>query len=291
MLALIIPLACAIMYPVATLLAKRSLEKGADVWTLTVINYWMMALIFLPAFFLDDRPIPWILWYQPVCMGLFSFLGQTFGFKAIASGDLTIATPALSSKVLLVALLSVTLLRQSVPPSLWIAAVCSFAAVFFLQAGVKTARRQVFATLCYSLLTAACFAVGDVLIQKWSPPWGIFHFVPAFGLASAIYSLALLPLIRKPRFALSAYAWKWTLAGTAVLGLQSLLFTLSIGLFGQVTQSNIIFSSRGLWNFLLIWFGGRWFANRERETGSGAMAYRLVGAALMFVAIVLASWR
>jgi drug/metabolite transporter (DMT)-like permease len=291
MIPFIIPLLCAVLYPLGTLLVKRSLEKGVDTWSLTVINYWMMALVFLPVWFLEARPIPWDLWYQPLCMGLFSFLGQAFAFKAISSGDLTIATPALSSKVLIVALFTVTLLHQSVPLPWWIAAVCSFAAVFFLQAGVKTARRKVFTTLFFSLLTAACFAMGDVLIQKWSPRWGVFHFVPAFAAVSAAYSLALIPLMRKPRLAFSPGAWKWLLAGTGALSLQSLGLTAVIGMFGKATQANIVFSSRGLWNFLLIWFGGHWFANRERDAGSGVMRYRLAGAALMFAAIVLASLR
>lgn len=294
----LIPLFCALLYPLGTLLIKRSLDanaeadgKAVDVWSLTAINYWMMALVFLPAVVLDGNPIPWGLWYQPALMGLFSFMGQAFAFKAISTGDLTIATPALGSKVLIVALLTVILLRQSVPVPWWIAAACSFAAVYFLQAGVRSARRKVMATLSYALMTATCFALGDVLIQKWSPQWGVFHFVPAFALFSAVYSLALLPLMRKPRLRFSRTAWRWLLWGSAVLSVQSLLLTTVIGIFGKVTQANIVFSSRGLWNFLLIWFGGNWFANREREAGSEVMLYRLAGAALMFTAIVLASLR
>jgi drug/metabolite transporter (DMT)-like permease len=224
-------------------------------------------------------------------MGLCSFLGQAFAFKAISSGDLTIATPALGSKVLLVALLTVVLLGESVPGHLWIAALCSFGALFYLQAGVKTARRKVFLTLSFSLLAAASFALGDVLIQKWSPRWGVFHFVPAFAIATAVYSMALWPLMKKPRLVFPAASWKWALAGNTVLGLQSLGFTVAIGLFGQVTRANIVFSSRGLWSFFLIWFGGHWFSNREREVGSRIMGYRLLGAVLMFAAIILASWR
>jgi hypothetical protein len=46
-----------------------------------------------------------------------------------------------------------------------------------------------------------------------------------------------------------------------------------------------------LWNFLIIWFAGDWFRNREREAGPKVMAARLVGAGLMFAAIVLVSVR
>lgn len=286
----LIPFTCAVMYPIATLFIKSALQKGADPWAVTILNYWIMALIFIPAIFLDARPVPWHLWYQPALMGLFSFAGQACAFKAISSGDLTISTPALGAKVLLVALLTEILLKQSVPLFWWLAAGCSFAAIFFLQVGVSAARRKAFTTLFYALLTATFFALGDVLIQKWSPGWGVFHFVPAFAIISVVYSFALIPLVKKPKFQFDVGTYKPLLVGAGVLGVQSLLLTTTIGFFGKATQANIIFSSRGLWNFFLIWFVGHWFSNREKELLSkSVMVNRFIGAGLMFAAIVLAS--
>lgn len=286
---LLIPLLCAILYPVGTLFMKRAFGKGVDLWSSLAVNYWVMALIFLAVLPLESRPIPWHLWYQPAILGLASFTGQGCALKAISTGDLTIATPALGSKVLLVALLTEILLRQSVPLSWWIAASLSFAAVFFLQSGTGGSRRGLFLTLAFSFLAAACFSLADVLIQKWAPAWGVFHFVPAFAAASALYSLVLLPFMRKPLLAFDAVTWKWLLIGSAILSLQTLLLTVVIGLFGKATLVNIVYSSRGLWNFLLIWFVGHWFANREREAGVKVMASRFIGAGLIFAAILLVS--
>lgn len=291
MASLLIPLLCAILYPVGTLLMKRALEKGVDLWTTMAINYWAMAAVFIAVIPFESRAIPWHLWYQPMVVGLFSFLGQGCALKGISTGDSTIATPALGSKVLLVALLTETLLRQQVPLTWWIAASCSFAAVFFLQAGASTGRRRIFATLAYSVAAAVFFAFGDVLIQKWAPRWGVFHFLPAMSLAAAGYSLALLPFMGRPRLAFPGGGRGWVVGGGLVLGLQSLLLTAVIGLLGQVTLVNIVFSSRGLWNFLIVWFAGHWFANREREAGPQVMGARLVGAGLMFAAILLVSLR
>ena len=288
---ILFPLLCALLYPLGTLLMKRGLDKGADLPASIVVNFWCMAAVFVPAFALDSRPVPWELWWQPLTMGLFSFAGQVCAILAFSGGDLTIATPALGSKVLMVALLTEALLGQSVPLAWWIAASLSFAAVFFLQAGAPGSRRAVARTLIFSLLAAAFFALGDVLIQKWSPRWGAFHFLPPMAAATALYSLALLPLVRKPRFAFPWSTHKWLLAGGMVFGVQSLLLTAVIGLYGQVTLVNIVFSSRGLWNFALIWFLGHWFSNTEREMGRGVMGRRLVGAGLMFAAIVIVSLR
>lgn len=289
MASLLIPLLCALLYPLGTLLVKRAMDQGADMRGALLINFWMMALVFLAAVPLESRAVPWPLWWQPFLVGVTAFAGQGFAYKAIASGDLTIATPAMGSKVLLVALLTETLLGQTVPLAWWVAAVLSFAAVLLLQSGIPASRRNIRLTLAYSVLAAAGFALGDVLIQRWAPAWGPFHFVAAFATVSAFLSLGLLPSIRKPRLRFGRPAWSWLLPGAAVLSLQSLGLTGVIGYYGQATLVNIVFSSRGLWNFLLVWYLGHWFANREREAGGRVMAGRLLGAALMFAAIVIAS--
>lgn len=289
MASLILPLICAIVYPLATLVIKRALEHGADLWGSLIVNFWTMAAVFLVMLPLDSGPIPWDLWWQPLLVGLISFCGQTLGFKAISSGDLTIATPAMGTKVLLVALFTEVLLGLEVPLGWWVAAVLSFTAVLFLQSGVASRRRGHLATLAYSLLAAGSFALGDVLIQRWAPAWGVFRFVPAFALATAAFSLVLLPFARRPRLRFGKAGWAWMVPGAALMALQSLGITVAIGLFREATLVNIVFSSRGLWNFVLIWIGGSWFGNREMEAGGKVMALRFLGAVLMFAAIVLAT--
>jgi len=285
----LVPLVCACLYPTGTLLMKRAIEKGADLPSTLIANFWAMALVFVFAFPFGTRPIPWDLWWQPALIGLTSFAGQGCAILAFASGDLTVATPALGSKVLLVALFTESLLGLKVPLPWWIAASLSFAAVFLLQAGAPHLRRGVWRALLYSLCAAACFAIGDVLIQKWAPRWGAFHFLPPMAVATALYSLALIPRLKAPPWRLPQGGFAWLAAGSLVLGLQSLLLTAVIGSYGQVTLVNILFSSRGLWNFLLIWFLGHWFRNTERQAGAGVMGRRLIGAALMFAAIVVVS--
>jgi hypothetical protein len=184
MAAFLIPLICALLYPLGTLLMKRAMEKGVDLWSMLAVNYWGMAAVFAFVVPFEGLPIPWHLWYQPLLVGLLSFSGQACALKAVSTGELTVATPALGSKVLMVALLTEVLLRQDVPLIWWTAAGFSFAAVFFLQAGAPSAKRRTAVTLGFSLLAAGFFALGDVLIQKWAPRWGAFHFLPAMAFAS-----------------------------------------------------------------------------------------------------------
>jgi hypothetical protein len=62
----------------------------------------------------------------------------------------------------------------------------------------------------------------------------------------------------------------------------------SIGIYGKATAINVIYSARGLWSVLAVWWVGHWFANRERERGADVFRSRLLGAALLLAAIALA---
>ena len=62
-----------------------------------------------------------MLW-QPLIGGLLFLAGQVFTFLALNSGDVSVATPVLGVKIVLVALSSVLLLPDPVPLRWWIAA-------------------------------------------------------------------------------------------------------------------------------------------------------------------------
>jgi hypothetical protein len=133
--------------------------------------------------------------------------------------------------------------------------------------------------------SAAAFALFDVLVQKWSPSWGVGRFLPAMIGFVVIYSCFLIP--RFPTISIEGRAWPWLLGGSVVLGVQSLMFVGSVAYFRQATAANIMYSSRGLWSVVLVWLIGHWFHNSERSLGAAILGWRLVGAALMLVAIAL----
>jgi hypothetical protein len=49
----------------------------------------------------------------------------------------------------------------------------------------------------------------------------------------------------------------------------------------------VVYSARGLWSVLAVWWVGHWFGNTERDRGGSVLRTRLFGAALLLVAIVL----
>jgi drug/metabolite transporter (DMT)-like permease len=131
------------------------------------------------------------------------------------------------------------------------------------------------------------FALFDVLLQKWSPAWGPGRFLPVMLGFVAVFSIVLIPMFREPLTAVPRPAWPWLLGGCVLLGSQSMLFGLTIVLYGNATAANVIYSSRGLWSVVGVWLIGHWFKNREQHLGPRVLAWRFLGAALMVCAIVL----
>ena len=131
------------------------------------------------------------------------------------------------------------------------------------------------------------FAIFDVLVQKWSPAWGLGRFLPVMLAFTAAFSLVFVPFFHAPLRAIPRPAWPWLLGGCAGIGLQSVIFVSCIAHFGAAARANVIYSSRGLWSVVAVWGIGHWFANKEQHLGPAVLRWRLAGAVLMMAAIAL----
>jgi hypothetical protein len=69
--------------------------------------------------------------------------------------------------------------------------------------------------------------------------------------------------------------------------MQGLAFLTSIAIYGRATSANVLYSSRGLWSVVAVWAVGHWFANREQHLGARVLGWRLVGAILLMMALVM----
>lgn len=300
---ILVPLGAALAFPFATMALKQAMESGGkregDEWGSLFVCNLAVALVCLPLF-LAESGVPrrdaeahggatQAIW-QPLLAGLFFFLAQAAAFRSFATGALSIAIPAQGAKVLLVAALTLLMLRQPVSIRVWVAAALTVAAIFLLREhdGDKGKRKRAYSTLAYAAAAAACFAAFDVSIQKWSPAWGNHRFAPWAFLAQAALSFSLLLFPGKDRFRFSGRAWGWLMAGSLGLALITLALVATIAAYGNATQVNILFNSRTVWSVVFIWLTGAWFGNREAEEGRGCMARRLAGSVLMMAAIVLA---
>ena len=188
---LFLPLFGAVVYVVAALLLKRASDLGADVWRSTRIINYTQALMAVPFWLLGGTIPGFPLWWQPVVAGALFFAGQVFTLLALTTGDVSVATPVLGLKIVLVALLSVVLIGDPIGARLWTAAALSSIAITLLNLSPGHSHRRVARTIVLAALGAAAYASFDVLVQKFSPVWGTGRFLPLAMACGAAYSLAL----------------------------------------------------------------------------------------------------
>ncbi|MBA4137419.1 MAG: hypothetical protein C0518_08910 [Opitutus sp.] len=286
---LLIPLACAFVYVIAALTIKRAGSFGVGVWRTSFVANWAMFLVFVPWWFAFGGTVhPLAEYWQPAVTGLCFLGGQIFIFLAISKGDISVTTPVMGSKVIIVALFSSLLRVGEVPLKWWIGAALSAAAVALLHAGERAGRhRHVGATVLLATLSAASYGLGDVLMQKWVPTWGTASYFPPMFLCVGLYSFAFVPFFSAPLRALSGEAWRWVGIGALLMAVNNAGIVLTLGIWGGATAVNIVYSARGLMSVLLVWAIGHWFASTEQHLDARVLRFRLIGAALMVAAIAL----
>lgn len=286
-LSLLLPLAAALVYGAGVMLVKRASDLGAGVWRTAFVANLVAACAFQPLLILGGE-VRWDLWWQPFVTASCFVLGQWLRFIALDRGDVSVATPVMGLKILLVALLTVLLGGASLRWQLWTSAVLATAGIALLGAGgTGGVHHHVGRTVVAAGLSAAVFALYDVLVQLWAPAWGTGRFLPITMGLSALLSLGFVGLFRAPLTALPRTTWPWLLGGAVLLGIQSMLFVSSIAQWGHAAMANVLYSSRGLWTVVLVWTIGHWVHSREQRLGRRILGARLAGALLMLSAIAL----
>ena len=268
------------------MLLKRASDLGADVWRSTRIINYTQALMAVPFWLLGGTIPGFSLWWQPVVAGALFFAGQVFTLLALTTGDVSVATPVLGVKIVLVALLSVVLIGDPIGARLWTAAALSSVAITLLNLSPGHSHRRVARTIVLAALGAAAYASFDVLVQKFSSVWGTGRFLPLAMACGAAYSLAL-PRGRTAIHRESRPYAPWLAAGALCFAMQGLMFMSAVSIYRQVTSANVLYSSRGLWSVVGVWAVGHWFTNREQHLGTRVLAWRLIGAILLLAAIVI----
>jgi drug/metabolite transporter (DMT)-like permease len=284
---LFFPLASSFGYVFAVLLLKRSADWGVGVWRTAFISNLAMGVTFSALLLLGGPGQPVSAWWQPVLSGGLFFVGQIFTFLALHHGDVSVATPVLGLKIVLVAFSSVLLLPDPVPLKWRVAAVLSSLAIVLLSRGETRPRHAAGRTVVLSALAALCFALTDVLVQKWAPSWGVGRYLPFMFGVVAVLSVGLIPFFSAPLRAVPRPAWGWLAGGGVLLALQAGSMAYALGVFGDATAVNIVYSARGLWSVAAVWLIGHWFANEEQRLSPALLRSRLAGAGLMLVAIAL----
>ena len=288
-LPLLLPLASAAVYAMAAILIKVAISRGANSWAVALWSNLSMGLLALPLLLFGHdawRPAsaPWAL-----LAGCLFFAGQIGTFRSLASGDVSIATPALASKLVFVALMSLGLPGNRPDPDLWLAVGLTMAGVFLLHRGPCHHSARPLATAGWALFAAVSFAGTDIITQTAVPRTGFTLFMPVmFGTLSALSVFLLLPhALRAAGRRAQSGAWGWGAAGIALLAMQSAGVATSIGIFGDATGVNVVYSSRGLWSLLLLALVARRLGVPEGAMDRKTFALRFLGSILILTGVVI----
>ncbi len=283
------PALSAVVYVVAALLIKRAALLGVGPWRTAFVCNMLSLPVFSLLWFFGGTWHTELLW-QPVTIGLLFALGQALTFSALDVGDVSVATPVLGAKLVLVALMTRLILDEPMTGRLWAASVLSTAAIVLLNLSPAGRRRSVATTVVLAGSAACLYALCDTLLQKWGAGWGIGRILPTMITTTSLASFAFVPFFREPLRKIDPRAWRWLLCGGVLLAVQSAAFAASFTHFQNATAANVVYSTRGLWSVLAVWFLGGLFHNQERALGRTILASRALGATLMLVAIVLVLW-
>lgn len=284
---LLLPLLSAFGYAIATLALKRGLWFGIGPWRTTFICNVTAGLLFLPLLALGGHFPGWEKLYQPILAGLLFFIGQTFTFLAIAKGDVSIVTPVLGLKSMLIAIITAVVLRDHIPLRWWIASALCVAALSLLSERTPARSKNIRATALLAFASACLFAITDVLVQQWAPAWGPGRFIPLMFGSLAAMSFVLIPFFSLPLRQIPPAGAPWLLGGAVLLAIQALGMAWAISTHGHATALNIAYNTRGIWTVLLVWVVGHWFSSEERNLGRGTLTRRMIGATLLVGAIAL----
>lgn len=282
------PLAAAMLFAFGALCLKRSSHWRIGVWRTTLVSNVLTALIFLPLLFLGGQIPHWSLLWQPLVVAALYFIGQVTTVLAMTRGDVSVAAPVLGLKLLLVAIFSTLLVAKPLPGDIWLACALATAGIVLLNAsGGKAHHHHIWFSIVAAGAAALAFSLFDICVQQWVAPWGVGVFLPIAFSISGLLTLGLLPLLEDRMSTVPRAAWPWLAAGGGLIGVQSLLITLTVAIWGQAAAVNVAYSTRGLWGVVLVWVLGTTLGLHDQAPSGRVLLFRLGGALLLLASVVL----
>lgn len=227
-------------------------------------------------------------WFWPVLAAGTFFLGQVLTMWALKVGDSSIQTPLMGTKAIFVALFAALVFGVSQEPAMWVAVVCAAIAVFVMGFRNKTAVGV--APVVLSLAAALVFGLTDAVTGLKSALVGRDAFLSTMMSVVVVLSLPVLVVgIRHRRRSGRAKgdATRAMLIGSALIAAQFTVMILVISSFGNPSQANVLYATRGLWSVVLLFVLNRTGRGRHmEEAGPALIVRRLVAALLLVVAVV-----
>jgi len=286
---LALPLLSAVLYSLSAVFLRRAERMGVGTVAIMLVTNAVTALAFGLYYPWADFPAaPAVLW--PVLGVALTFVaGQWFTLLAFTKGEVSVATPTLGTKVLMVALLAAVFTDRPPGPLTWAAAGLMVVGLLLLIGRPKVQDAAAArAGVGLALLAAGAYAGFDILVQGWSKRIGFGLLVPPGMVLAAVLSLGLLPLAKRPAAPPKPGRCRWLVPGVALMAAQAMVLVWTIGEWEDATTANVVYASRALWSVLLVAALGGVMRDREGMTGRAAVLRRAAGAVVMTAGVALA---
>ncbi len=282
-----LPLAAGFIFALGALFSKRGFEEGVGTTRTLFLGNLMMGLIVGPIGFFAGEPANLETWWAPLTCAFLFWLGQLFSFLAIRMGDVSVMTPVMGTKVVMVALGSAFLFRVEVTTIQWMGAALTAVAIFLMGVGDFGKSKGTLPAIGFALLASVTYGLTDSMISVYARDFGELKFLSFMFLYLAVFSYGLVPLFREPLKAIRPAAWPWVLGGAFLLAFQAMIMGIRLSFFEDATLANIFYSSRGIWSLVLVFAVGAWFGLKEARNGKMVYLWRGSGALLLTAAIVV----
>ncbi len=253
-----------------------------------ILVCWSSACVFPVLALMGGTMQPATSLWQPAIIGALFLAGQLFTFLAVARGDVSVAAPVLGVKVLIVPALSPLFVDDELSSKVWIAAAVAVVGIGFVQARDKSIERSlIVASVGYAMLAACAMTLFDLLIQRWAGAWGAGYLLPIAFAFAALFSLTFVRLADRPAELRQRGVIRPLAIGCVLMAVQAVGMTVTLGLYGDATRVNIVYSLRGLWGVLLTWFLARHLVGSENTPSNRTMTMRLIGAVLIGISVLI----
>jgi len=291
---LLYPLFSSMVFVVGALFAKESSVRGANPYTNVVASNLCLAFFWVVFGGTQGCFLPVHEWGPAAAIGATFVIGQVFTYLAFQYGDVSLATPVLGVKIILVAIISSLLAETPVAPRIWGTAVLASLAVGIVQAGggnssrEKMSSRQAALTVAMALTSALAFSCFDVGLQVYCRRYGMEGFLSTMFVFMGGFSCLLLPWADRPSRLHRMKASGPLVLAAVLMAIQAVSLSYALGRYGDVTRVNIIYALRGLWSVVIAWVLGRMAISPEGWHSNRTMWFRLTGAVLLLICVVVA---
>lgn len=294
---LLFPLASSFLFVVGAMFAKRASVLGVGPFSLTLGSNFLLAVCWAVVGIARNDWLlvqsGWPAMWPAIWIAASFVIGQLCTFLAFRLGDVSLATPVFGVKIILVALISSLLAQQAIAPEIWCAAALATLGVIVIQSGTKSLDNKLSAgraawSIVLALMAATSLSLFDVGVQVYGPQFGALRFLTTMFMLVGLLSFALLPWSDRFTQMKKLRALQPLSTAAFIMTLQAISITYALGQYGDATRVNIVYSLRGLWSVLLAWALSRLAMSPEANSTPRTLVFRLVGAILLMVSVLVA---